>query len=57
MDAKYISTAQAAVMLGIHKNTAYKAVEEGRLPSVRFGKRILIPLAKLEELLDCKEKV
>ena len=47
-----ITVPEAAEMLGISKNFAYQLVREGKLPSIRFGKRILIPRAALEKILE-----
>ncbi len=46
-----VTVAEAAEMLGISRNFAYQLVREGKLPSIRFGKRILIPRAALEKML------
>ena len=45
-----------ARILGISRATAYKAVERGEIPSVRFGGRIVVPRAALERLLACGHK-
>ena len=47
-----IKVPEAAEMLGISRNFGYKLVKEGKLPSRRFGKRILIPRAALEKMLE-----
>lgn len=46
-----ISVAEAANLLGISRNQAFKAVRRGELPSVRVGRRVLIPLERLEAFL------
>lgn len=43
---------EAAVMLRISRGSAYDAVRCGDIPSVRIGKRILVPRSKLLRLLD-----
>ena len=43
---------EAAKRLGIGRNTAYDAVRAGQIPSVKIGKRYLIPRAALERLLE-----
>ena len=45
------SIPEAARMLGIAPNTAYRAVAAGQLPSIQIGDRILIPRVALEALL------
>jgi excisionase family DNA binding protein len=47
-----VNVPEAAKMLRISRNFAYQLVKEGKLPSVRFGKRILIPRAALEKMLE-----
>ena len=47
-----VTVPEAAEMLGISRNFAYQLVREGKLPSIRFGKRILIPIAALEKMLE-----
>jgi excisionase family DNA binding protein len=37
--------------LGISKNAAYRALKNGEIPSVRIGRRILIPVSALEDFL------
>ncbi len=46
------SVEEAAELLGISRNSAYEAVRKGELPTVRLGRRILIPRSRLETLLD-----
>ena len=42
---------EAAKILGIGRNQAYEAVHRGDIPTIRIGKRILIPVAALDRLL------
>jgi len=42
---------EAAEVLGVSKNSLYQAVLRKEVPSIRIGKRILIPKAQLERLL------
>jgi excisionase family DNA binding protein len=43
---------EAAKLLGISRNTAYDAAKSGQLPTVKIGKRLLVPRAGLSRLLD-----
>ena len=43
---------EAAAYLRISRGLAFAAVRDGNLPSVRIGRRILIPRRQLEALLD-----
>ncbi len=42
---------EAAKALGLSRNSCYQAAETGAIPSIRIGKRILIPRFALERLL------
>jgi excisionase family DNA binding protein len=48
---------EAAKILGISRNTAYDAVKTGQLPTVKIGRRFLVPKAALERLLDSAARV
>ena len=43
---------EAAKVLGISRNTAYDAARTGQLPTVKIGKRLLVPRVALARLLD-----
>jgi excisionase family DNA binding protein len=42
---------EAAKLLRIGRNQAYDAARTGTLPSIKIGKRILVPRAALERML------
>jgi len=42
---------QAAAALGVSRGTAYEAVRTGQLPTIRIGRRVLVPIEGLETLL------
>ena len=42
----------AGKMLGISRPTAFKRVNDGSIPSIRLGGRILISKARLEAMLN-----
>lgn len=42
-----VTVEQAAKLLGIGRSTAYELVRTGDLPSLRLGRRIVVPTAKL----------
>ena len=46
-----LSVEKAAKRLGIGRASAFRAIERGEIPSIRIGKRILVPIARLEALL------
>lgn len=43
---------EAARRLGIGRNQAYAAVRRGELPVIRIGKRLLVPVAVLDRMLN-----
>lgn len=43
---------EAARLLGIGRNTAYEAVARGEVPVIRVGRRLLVPRAALERLME-----
>jgi excisionase family DNA binding protein len=45
------SVEEAALLLGISRNSAYEAARKGEIPTIRLGRRILIPVSRLEDLL------
>ena len=51
-DSLTLSVGQAAYMLGISYYLAQKLIRSGQIPSIRFGKVIRVPKAKLLEILD-----
>ena len=46
------SVEEVAAQLGIGRNQAYEAIHRGEIPSIRVGRRLLIPTAALERLLE-----
>ena len=46
-----LTVERAAEVLGISRASAYRAVHDGTLPALRFGKSIRIPTADLLRLL------
>jgi len=42
---------EISLTLGIGRNTAYQAVRTGEIPSIRIGRRILVPVAAFEKML------
>lgn len=47
-----LTVAEARQKLGLSKGSIYEAVRSGQIPSIRFGRRILIPVAALHRLLE-----
>ena len=47
-----LTVEEAAQLLGISRASAYEAIRRREIPSLRIGKRILIPRSQLERLID-----
>ncbi len=43
---------EMSLTLGIGRNSAYEAVKRGDIPSIRIGRRILVPTKALERKLS-----
>lgn len=55
-DDKHVLTVpEAAAVLRIGRAAAYQGVRDGTIPSIRLGKSIRVPRAKLLELLGQEE--
>jgi len=46
-----VSIARAASLVGLSKWTIRAYARAGKLPVARFGKRVLVPMASLEQLV------
>lgn len=51
-EALAITPAEAAEKLGVSRATFYNYVKAGKIPTVRFGNRILVPVKALERMMD-----
>ena len=51
-DRLVLTVREAAQLLKIGRSCAYEAVRNGQLPVIRMGRRILVPRAALERLLE-----
>jgi excisionase family DNA binding protein len=47
-----VTVDEASELLGISKWLGYEMVAQGKLPALRLGRRLVIPLSALERLLD-----
>ena len=46
------SVGETRKLLGISRTLVYQAIRTGQIPSIRIGRRILIPRLSLEQWLD-----
>ena len=42
---------EVASLLGLHKNSVYRAIWKGEIRAVKLGARLLVPRSELERLL------
>jgi excisionase family DNA binding protein len=42
---------EAGKQLGVGRNQAYQAAKAGQIPTIRIGKRLLVPVSALENKL------
>jgi len=47
-----LSSSEAAKLMGVHVNTLLKWVQENKIPSIKYGRKNLIPQYALKNLLN-----
>lgn len=47
-----LSVEEARKRIGLGKNLMYRYIENGTIPSIKFGRKILIPVAALSKYLE-----
>ena len=55
MDRATLTIEQAAQILGVGRSAAYEAARRGEIPTIRIGRRVLVPRAGLDRLLLVSE--
>jgi excisionase family DNA binding protein len=56
MDEAAVSVDEVAVLLSLSRHSAYEGVKAGEIPSVRIGRRVLVPTAGLRALLGIERR-
>jgi excisionase family DNA binding protein len=51
-DRKTYNVEEAGRLLGVGRNQAYEAARRGEIPTIKIGKRLLVPRAALDRMLD-----
>lgn len=51
-DRLTLTVEEAAALLGISRAFAYEAVRRGEIPSIRIGRRVLVPRVALDRLVS-----
>lgn len=50
-----ISVEEAGRRLGVGRSLAYDAARRGEIPALRIGRRFVVPVARLNEMLGLSE--
>lgn len=56
-EALTVSVEEAARLLGVGRGLAYEAARRGEIPTIRLGRRLLVPRARLLALLGEEQLV
>lgn len=51
VDVAHETRPSAASVLGISRDTAFQMARDGRLPVIRCGRRVLVPVPELRRML------
>ncbi len=46
-----IDVVEAGKMLGLGRSAAYAAAARGQIPTLKFGRKLVVPLVQLEAML------
>jgi excisionase family DNA binding protein len=52
VEKKTLSIPEAGKVLGIGRSAAYEAARTGQIPTLRIGRRLIVPIPLLERLLQ-----
>ena len=47
-----VTVPEAGIILGLSRNGAYDAAKRGEIPTVRIGRKLLVPRQRLERFLN-----
>ena len=45
---------EVATQLGVSRDSVVRAISKGKIKVIRFGRRVLVPRAELERLLEAR---
>ncbi|MDP8931636.1 MAG: helix-turn-helix domain-containing protein [Actinomycetota bacterium] len=51
-----LTVEEAGELLGLSRSSAYRAAAKGELPTLRFGRRLLVPTARLLAMLGLSDE-
>lgn len=49
---EYVTPEELVALLGVSKNVVYRMLHAGKIPSIRAGKRFVVPVRALQRLLE-----
>jgi excisionase family DNA binding protein len=52
VDLKVMTVPEAGEALGLSRNGAYEAAQRGDIPTIRIGRRLMVPLVAFDRLLE-----
>lgn len=52
-----VTVEEAGTLLGISRGSAYEAARSGDLPTIRIGRRLMVPTAALRKMLALDTEV
>jgi excisionase family DNA binding protein len=52
MQKATLTVDEAALILGVSRNSAYQAARTGELPTIKIGKRLLVPRIAFEKMFE-----
>lgn len=52
-----ITVNEAAKLLGISRGSAYEAIRRNQIPNIRIGRRIIVPVIRLNAMLSGNSEV
>ena len=55
LETPTLSVTQAGEILGLCKQSAYSAAQRGEIPTLRIGRRIIVPTARLLRMLGADQ--
>ena len=55
-ERRVVTLTEAAHILRISRGSAYEAAKRKEIPTIRIGRRLLVPLAPLERMLGGNER-
>jgi excisionase family DNA binding protein len=57
VERRTISVEEAGRILGVSRGAAYAYARDGSIPTIRLGKRLLVPKAAIEKMLNVASEI